>query len=130
MMEITGVNHIGIRVSDAARSEAFYAKLGFEVTMRHPPASVVILRNAHGIEINLIVNADAAFDGTNVLMDAAPKRAGYTHVALGVPSMQDTMRSLEQLGIPISDGPVKLGNGHSLFIRDPDRNVVELREGE
>lgn len=129
-MEITGVNHIGIRVADSARSEAFYAKLGFHVTVRHEAASVVILRNTHGVEINLIVNADPAFDGTNVLMDVSGKRAGYTHVALGVRSMQETMQSLVELGIAISDGPVKLGNGTSLFVRDPDRNVIELREGE
>jgi lactoylglutathione lyase len=126
-MEITGVNHIGIRVADSARSEAFYGKLGFAVTMRHN--EVVILKNAAGVEINLIVNADTAFDGTNVLMDAPPKRAGYTHVALSVGGMEQTIAQLKTLGIEISDGPVKLGGALSLFIRDPDRNVIELREG-
>ncbi len=125
-LEITSVHHIGIRVADAARSEAFYEKLGFAVRFRHE--EVVILVNAHGVEINLIVNADPAFDGTNVLMDAAPKRAGYTHVALSVSTMDSAMRSLGEMGVPISDGPVKLGGAFSLFIRDPDRNVIELRE--
>ena len=125
---IATVDHIGIRVADAPRSEAFYAKLGFVVTARHREASVVILRNPAGIEINLIVNADRALDGPNVLMDVTPKRAGYTHVALGVASMEETIRALGELGIPISEGPVKLGGGLSLFVRDPDLNVVELRE--
>jgi lactoylglutathione lyase len=128
-MEITAVDHIGIRVADSARSEAFYEKLGFQVTMRHPPANVVILRNAAGVEINLIVNADASFDGTNVLMDQGPKRSGYTHVALRVDNLDNTIQSLTSLGIAISDGPVKLGGSMSLFVRDPDRNVIELREG-
>lgn len=128
-MELTHVDHIGIRVVDAARSEAFYGKLGFTVTFRHRSDSVVILRNPAGVEINLIVNADSSFDGTNVLMDAPPKRAGYTHVALGVRSMDETVQELGALGIPISDGPTKLGHGLSLFVRDPDRNVIELREG-
>lgn len=126
-MEITGVNHIGIRVADSARSEAFYAKLGFSVTMRHN--EVVILSNRHGVEINLIVNADPAHDGTNVLMDSPPKLAGYTHVALSVGPMEDTVKALGELGIAISDGPVRLGGALSLFVRDPDRNVIELREG-
>lgn len=125
-MEITGVNHIGIRVADSARSEAFYEKLGFKVTMRH--GEVVILSNRHGVEINLIVNADPAFDGTNVLMDAPPKRAGYTHVALSVGPIDETVAQLKTLGIAISDGPVKLGGALSLFVRDPDLNVIELRE--
>jgi len=126
-LAISGVNHIGIRVADAARSEAFYAKLGFVVTARHDAASVVILRNESGVEINLIVNAEREFDGTNVLMDEPPKRAGYTHVALGVASIQETIKKLVELDINISDGPVLLGDAMSLFIRDPDRNVIELR---
>lgn len=125
-MSITGLNHLGIRVLDSARSEAFYGKLGFQVRARH--GEVVILTNEHAVEINLIVNADPAHDGTNVLMDAPPKRAGYTHVALGVASMDDTVRWLGELGIAISEGPVVLGGARSLFVRDPDRNVIELRE--
>ena len=125
---ILGVDHIGIRVADAARSEAFYKKLGFEVIARHDAASVVIVRNPKGVELNFIVNAEPAYDGTNVLMDEPPKRAGYTHVALLVGSMRETIRKLVELDIPISDGPVQLGGAMSLFIRDPDRNVIELRE--
>jgi lactoylglutathione lyase len=124
---ILGVDHLGIRVVDSARSEAFYEKLGFTVVARHPPANVVILRNEHGVEINLIVNAEREFDGTNVLMDAPPKRAGFTHVALRVGSIEETVKRLGELGIAISDGPVRLGGGTSLFVRDPDRNVIELR---
>jgi len=127
---ITGVDHIGIRVLDAARSEEFYAKLGFTVVARHDAASVVILRNKHGVEINLIVNAEAEFDGTNVLMDVPPKRAGFTHVALRVESIAETLKKLVEQRIKISDGPVRLGEGTSIFVRDPDRNVIELRYSE
>ena len=126
---ITRVDHLGIRVADADRSLAFYRKLGFE-KVSQPRTEIVILKNLAGVEINLIVNADPAFDGTNVLMDdGLPKRAGYTHVALRVVSLDETVRALGELGVPISDGPVHLGGQRSLFVRDPDRNVVELREG-
>ncbi len=126
-LAITQVDHIGIRIADAARSESFYARLGFEVVGRSPVAPVVILRNAAGVEINLIVNADASLDGGNVLMDAAPWPAGYTHVALRVASMDQTVRVLGELGIPITEGPKLLGGALALFVRDPDRNVIELR---
>ncbi len=128
MVNVTGVAHIGIRVADAARAEAFYAKLGFRAVAHDDKDPVVILENDAGIEINLIVNADPAADGTNVLMDVPGKRAGYTHVALAVASMPDTQRALADAGIAVSDGPVKLGARLSLFVRDPDRNVIELRE--
>jgi lactoylglutathione lyase len=125
---ITAIDHVGFRVADAARSEAFYGLLGFEVTFRSPAHGVVILRNAAGVELNLIVNADLTLDGSNVLMDIAPKHAGITHVALRVSSIEDTVRVLGELSIPITEGPVVLGAGRSLFVRDPDRNVIELRE--
>lgn len=129
MVTIEGVAHIGIRVVDAARSEAFYALLGFEVVWRGgPPDNVVILKNAHGVEINLIVNGAATADGKNVLMDVPEKHPGYTHVALRVRSIEETVAELARMGIPLSGGPQRLGPGISLFIRDPDRNVVELRQ--
>jgi hypothetical protein len=31
--------------------------------------------------------------------------------------------------VVITEGPVRLGGALSLFLRDPDRNVIELREG-
>ena len=126
---ISAVSHVGIRVLDAARSEAFYAKLGFRVLARFPADAVVILANDAGVEINLIVNAVAQYDGTNVLMDEdLAKRAGYTHVAFAVDSIDETVRKLGELGIAITGGPERLGPGISLFVRDPDRNVIELRQ--
>ncbi|NIX18605.1 MAG: VOC family protein, partial [Actinobacteria bacterium] len=67
-IELRGVNHIGIRVKDASVSEAFFARLGFEVIARHEEGGVVILKEPGGIEINLIVNGDDPAP-KNVLMD-------------------------------------------------------------
>jgi lactoylglutathione lyase len=129
MISIAAVDHIGIRVADEARSVAFYALLGFELTWRANNGDpVVILRNTEGVEINLIVNAAARTEPSNVLMDVPEKHAGYTHVALRVESLGATMEDLTRHAIPLSGGPTRLGDGTSLFIRDPDRNVIELRE--
>jgi lactoylglutathione lyase len=128
VIEIQQVDHIGIRVTNEAVTLAFYKHLGFDVTFRADEAQVVIVKNAEGVEINFIVNGNEPPAGTNVLMDVAAKHPGYTHVALRVASIAKTVGELNLLGIPITEGPVRLGSGVSLFIRDPDRNVIELRE--
>lgn len=127
-MHIESVDHIGLRVCDADRSMAFYARLGFEPVYRDAKDPVVILRNTHGVELNLIVNGLSTFDGKNRLMDIPEKFPGYTHVALRVPSIDATVNELKTLGIAITEGPKQLGPGLSLFIRDPDANVIELRQ--
>ncbi len=128
MIEIERVNHIGIRVADAVRAVAFYRHFGFEKTWEGGSEPVVILDNGNGVEINLIVNADDANDGRNVLMDVAAKYPGYTHVALQIASAERTAVALADAGIEITEGPARFGEGVSLFVRDPDRNVVELRQ--
>ena len=61
-------------------------------------------------------------------MDVAAKYAGYTHVALGVDSIKRTIDVLAANDIPITQGPVVMREGHvAVFVRDPDRNVIELR---
>ena len=129
MRIIQGVAHIGIRVAELERSQAFYAVLGFELTGGpYGSEPVAILKHPAGVEINLIINAKGR-DGHNVLMDEEVKHAGYTHVALLVPSLEQTCARLEALGIEPSGGPVTFPNGAcAVFVRDPDRNVIELHQ--
>jgi len=128
MLTLRSVNHIGIRITDRARSVEFYARLGFQLVWEHPAGTVVILRNAAGIEINFIVNGKPYEGGQNPLMDLADKYPGYTHIAFDIESIDATLAALSAAGIAVSGGPERLGDGLSLFIRDPDRNVIELRQ--
>jgi lactoylglutathione lyase len=128
MIAVKAIDHIGIRVVEPERSIAFYAEFGFELVWRGGPEPVAILRNASGLELNLILNGVPHESVRNVLYDVPTKWAGYTHMALQVASIEACVSELRALGITITEGPLPLGGGLALFVRDPDGNVIELRQ--
>ena len=126
MLEIKAVNHVGIRIVEKDKSVAFYGKLGFEFLSDagfedgHP----IIMKHPSGVVINLLGPANAS-EGTNILMDVDEKHPGITHVALTVSSIDHAKAFTEQNDIAIT-GSFSFGNMSAIFIRDPDRNVIEL----
>ena len=129
MIEVTNVDHLGIRVTDERDSIAFYEKLGFKVARRASGDTETILGNAHGVELNLVYNGVNLTDGKNILIDVPEKYPGYTHMALNVGAISKVLYVLKEQNIAISQGPVSFGRSDaaSIFIRAPDRNVIELR---
>ena len=132
MLTIEKIDHVGIRISDKATSVAFYRTLGFDLIADagfergHP----IIMRNkASGVTINLLgpSTSSTSSNGTNVLMDLDEKHPGYTHMALRVASIEETKAFLQEEGIPTT-GSFSFGGLTAVFIRDPDRNVIELDE--
>lgn len=129
MIEISRVDHVGVRVQDLDRAMKFYGLLGFRLHAKAANDAVAIVRNEHDVELNLVYNANADAGGRNILMDVGEKYPGYTHLALRVSSIKAAIEALRANGIRITQGPVSFGrDGHvSVFVRDPDMNVVELR---
>ena len=126
---VTGLAHIGIRVHDLERAVRFYALLGFSKTAGPlGPEPVAILEHPSGLELNLILNAPDA-NAPNVLMDLAEKHPGITHFALLCPDIMAAKAKLEAAGIALSGGPVRFSaEAQAIFVRDPDRNVIELHQ--
>jgi lactoylglutathione lyase len=129
---IERVDHIGVRVRNLDRALGFYRVLGFAMVRPAEGDDVAIIRNEHGVELNLVFNANAGDPAANILMDVRDKFPGYTHIALRVASIPETIAALNENDIPISQGPVGFGESGqiSVFVRDPDRNVIELRGRE
>jgi lactoylglutathione lyase len=126
MLEIRDVNHVGIRVSDRQTSIDFYALLGFDLLSDvgfergHP----VIMKHPSGVVINLLGPA-AENGGKNILRDVDEKHTGITHVALTVSSIEHAKSFVGENNIAIT-GSLSFGKMSAIFIRDPDRNVIEL----
>ena len=129
MITIDRVDHIGIRVAELDRARKFYQIFGFKELHLADGDAVVVMKNSQDVEINIIYNANNANDDKNILMDVPDKFPGFTHVAFRVESIAQTIQTLNENDIEITQGPVAFGlDGHvSVFLRDPDRNTLELR---
>lgn len=126
MVNIESVNHIGIRIKDKKRSVGFYELLGFEFTTDtgfeagHP----IVMKHPNGVVLNLLGPSNMP-EGENILMDVPDKHTGITHVALTVSSLKDARQFMNNMQIQIT-GSFSFGDMSAIFIRDPDRNVIEL----
>lgn len=126
MLDFKNMDHIGIRISDSSRSVVFYQLLGFKLVadggfeQGHP----LVMLHPSGINFNLLGPATAK-QGKNVLMDEKSKYPGITHVALKVNSATETEAFVKANNIPITERRSFRGT-KTIFIRDPDRNVLEL----
>jgi lactoylglutathione lyase len=129
VISVSGLAHIGIRVHDLDRSVRFYELLGFRKTAGPVgPEPVAILHHESGLELNLILNAPSAGE-PNILMDIEAKHPGITHFALLCPDLAAATELLATAGIALSGGPIRFGpRAQGIFIRDPDRNVIELHQ--
>jgi catechol 2,3-dioxygenase-like lactoylglutathione lyase family enzyme len=126
MLDIKSVNHVGIRVTEKDRSVDFYGALGFmfESDAGFLDGHPIIMKHPSGVVLNLLGPANAS-EGSNILMDVEEKHPGITHVALTVSSIEGARSFMEDNDIAIT-GSFSFGNMSAIFIRDPDRNVIEL----
>ena len=126
---ILSYDHVGIRVTNRDVSRAFYQKLGFVETEYLANEQANEMETASGMRINLIMNGAKRPNNANILLDEPIKYAGFTHAAFVVDDIEKLQAWLQANQIPITEGPRQfVPRRITLFIRDPDGNVLEFNQ--
>jgi lactoylglutathione lyase len=124
---ILSIDHIGIRVTNADVSRAFYAQFGFVETEYFADDNANEMETPSGVRINLIMNG--AKRANNILLDEPIKHPGLTHLAFVVEDLGVLQTWLQVNKIAITEGPKQFTPRRiTLFIRDPDGNVLEFNQ--
>lgn len=112
------IDHLGINVTDLARSEAWYCNvLGFEVQHRWPTTTLVGIGS---VKVGLFSRPDAT-----PIADL-DKSICMQHLAFSVDSFKfmETRQALIDAGVNIIDEDN--GIGYCVFFEDPDGHLLEL----
>ncbi|MDX6018261.1 MULTISPECIES: VOC family protein [Shewanella] len=123
-MRVTRLDHLVLTVRDIEQSVAFYQKLGMKRQTFADNRTALQFGdqkiNLHQLGREYYPNAAKAQSGS----------ADLCFITCG--SLKDTMAHLSAMGIDIEEGPVArtgaTGPIDSVYIRDPDGNLIELAE--
>jgi catechol 2,3-dioxygenase len=119
----TRIGHIHLKVADIDRALAFYCGvLGFELTARMGSSAAFI--SAGGYHHHIGLNTWESKGGS----PPPPRATGLYHLAIVYPTRADlgvALQSLIDHNIPL-DGAADHGVSEALYLRDPDKNGVEL----
>ena len=119
----TRIGHVHLKVADLERAIAFYGGvLGFEVTQRLGNRAAFLAAGGYHHHIGL--NTWESEGGK----PPAPEATGLYHVAVLYPNrreLADALRRLQRAHIAI-EGASDHGVSEAIYLRDPDRNGVEL----
>ncbi len=120
-------DHVGIIVSDVARSKAFYRALGFELDSEYDDGTktLVFLRGP-GLRLELF-----CYRETPPVSSAAGQRVlGFRHLAFRVDDIDDAVAELVDAGILPPETVVRdvPGLARLVFVTDPDGIEIEIMQ--
>jgi lactoylglutathione lyase len=119
--------HTMLRITDPAKSRAFYEALGLEFRR-----DMDIVRNGETEATNYFfgvpgeeVELELTYNHDGRTYDVG---TGYGHIAYSVDDLADTLAKLKEQGIDAEREPYRVRDGGALicFVRDPDDYRIEL----
>ncbi len=123
-MQLNGIHHIALNVRNLERAEAFYTGvLGFTVMARISKGLRHIMVDTGNSAVALFEAPDLDTESSIDLMS----ETGYEHFAFRADKDQfDTIVQELKGKIDNVEGPVKRGDGTSVYFNDPDGNHLEI----
>jgi glyoxylase I family protein len=130
MMQVTGIDHVVLRVKDLAASLRFYTEvLGCPLERRRDDIGLIQLRAGSSL-IDLV-----PVDGKLGRMGGAapgPEGRNLDHLCLRIAGFEaEAVRAeLEAAGVAVGETGMRYGStgeALSIYVTDPDGNGVELR---
>ncbi len=130
LVKITEMDHIVLRVNDVEESLRFYCE-----TLGMPSERVDQWRAGEVRFPSARLNADTIIDffgsDQETISKEGVKNQDHYCMVIEPTDMEELKAKFEAIGVEIQAGPGKRwgshGDGTSLYIYDPDNNVVELR---
>jgi len=123
-IEVKRLLHTRMRVADMEATVRFYTEvLGLEVVSRHtsPRGSELAFLSVPGSAEEIELCSFPASGEVQVPED-------LVHLAFEIPDMDATIAHLNELGVPITDGPTQSRSGRFCFIDAPEGYEIELIE--
>src|SRR4051794_35842153 len=119
--------HTMVRITDPAKSRAFYEALGFRFER-----DMDIVREGEVEATNFFFSLGASASVLELTFNHDGRTyelgTGYGHIAVGVDDLEASLRSLAEQGIEPEREPYRVREGGSLlcFVRDPDGYRIEI----
>lgn len=130
-MAIAAIDHWVLVVKNLEATFAFYRKLGLEAGWQERPGgrgTRPIIRISETQKLNLYVVDRYEIESPTFAPGYAMGSADFCLRWEG--TVQEAQDFLKRAGVQVLDGPVArsgaLGPGTSLYVRDPDDNLIEL----
>jgi catechol 2,3-dioxygenase-like lactoylglutathione lyase family enzyme len=132
MLRIAQMDHIVLNVSDIDRSLQFYTQvLGLQAERVEDYRSGKVGFPSVRINEATIIDLFPPERQTKVVGEGFAENLNHLCLAMENEDMQAVVEYLNGKGIDIETGPIKRwgarGSGTSVYFRDPDHNLVEIR---